>query len=360
MYGQLYLFPELAPQEKTTKTKGRKKTSEQPAPPKFLTVDDFIKLPNYGFRDNEKPAEISRDICPEAPMEYMYPFIRRYAPIHMKAFADHKSRLENLRQLLAEEFVRLHAASEKAHPDWFKDGAPVDPEKTSFVPFGFCHVDNDSDTGTLTEHVYCTEFGHAIPLSICGDLVKSLDLHFPTHNIYPIRRGSKPILSDFYQPNMNVADLVPGARMKHAELQDGRSFLILYTGDESQIRSTPNRHGDVYNLSSRLPDNMPEPFGTLSKIYARASMLLSGRTRSCIYSTSSMFFRIYALDDEEREKEKEELQMAVKIGMESWNGFVSGNMESLAGQAKRNLEIDEQKLMELIRSGDKKEKNKCI
>ena len=105
---------------------------------------------------------------------------------------------------------------------------------------------------------------------------------------------------------------------------------------------------------------MPEPFGTLSKIYARASMLLSGKTRSCTYSTGSMFFRIYALDGEEREREKEELQMAVKIGLESWNGFVSGNMESLAGQAKRNLEIDEQKLMELIRSGDKKENNKCI
>ena len=360
MYGQLYLFPELAPQEKTTKTKGRKKTPEQPAPPKFLTVDDFIKLPNYGFRDNEKPAEISRDICPEAPMEYMYPFIRRYAPTHMKAFAKHKARLENLRQLLAEEFVRLHAASEKAHPDWFKNGAPVDPEKTSFVPFGYCHVDPDSDNGTLTEHMYCTEFGHAIPLSICADLVKSLDLHFPTHNIYTARNGSKPILSEFYQPNMAVADLVPGARMKHAELQDGRSFLILYKGDESQIRSTPNRRGDIYNLSSRLPDNMPEPFGTLSKIYARASMLLSGKTRSCTYSTGSMFFRVYALDDEEREREKEELQMAVKIGLESWNGFVSGNMESLAGQAKRNLEIDEEKLMELIRSGDKKENNKCI
>ena len=356
MYGQLYLFPELAPQEKNTKTKGRKKTSVQPDSPKVLTFNDFMKLPAYGFRDNEKPAEISRDICPEAPMEYMYPFIRRYAPTHMKAFAEHKARLENLRHLLAEEFVRLHAASEKAHPDWFKDGAPVDPEKTSFVPFGFRNIDNDSDTGTLTEHMYCTEFGHAIPLSICADLVKSLDLHFPTHNIYTVRR-SKPILSDFYQPNMNVADLVPGARMKHAELQDGRSFLILYTGDESQIRSTLDRRGEIYNLSSRLPDNMPEPFGTLSKIYARASMLLSGRTRSCIYSTSSMFFRIYALDDEEREREKEELQMAIKIGMESWNDFVSGNMESLAGQAKRNLETDEQKLMELIRSG---EKNKCI
>ena len=50
-----------------------------------------------------------------------------------------------------------------------------------------------------------------------------------------------------------------------------------------------------------------------------------------------------------------ELKKAVQAGLDSWNGFVSENMEALAVQAKRNLENDEQNLMELIHSGEEKQ-----
>ena len=352
MNGQLYLFPELAPQEKNVKTKGKRKTQVQPATAAFLTADDFINSPYGGFRDEETPLEISRNGS-EAPLEYMHPFIRRYAPTHMKALAGHMNRLENLSRLLVEEYVRLHAAAEKKHPEWFRDEGMVDPENTLLVPFEFRQIDNDGQ-GILTEHIYISDFKNPIPLGLCADLVKSLDLHFPTHWFGPLQRKNGCLVSDSCQPNVNVADLVPGIRMRHMQSHNGKSFLVLYIGDIGQVRSMPSR-GDIYNLTSSIPDNMPEPFGTYLRLFARTSRLLSGRSRSCSYSADSFYFRIYSLDDEGRDREREELKKAVQIGLDSWNGFISENMEALAVQAKRNLENDEQNLMELIHSGEEKQ-----
>lgn len=342
MYGQLYLFPELAPLEKPAKKRGSKKAQVQPVLPAPLTINDFINTPGGGFREREKPLEVQRDGC-EAPLEYMNPFIRQFAPTHTKAIAEYKKRLERLSYLLVEEYVRLHAAAEKKHPEWFKDGESIDPDKFTFVPFTYCYFNSD-DKGVLDSNQWYSDFEQGIPLSVCADLVKSLNLHYPTYG-YSASRGSEHM----------VADLTAGSRIRYEINPKGKAFLILFAGDIEQVIKNQIYVG--YHLSEAIPDELPEPFGTLSRIYARASMFLTGKTKPCTMTSDSFIFRLYAVDDEERRKEQQELQTAIETGLSSWNGFYSTTTDALIVQAKKNLENDESHLMELIHSGEKKE---CI
>lgn len=340
MNGQLYLFPELAPQEKDAKTKGGRKAPQQTDLPKHLTVDDFVKSPNGGFLKDVKPVEICCNGC-TAPIEYTFPFIRQYAPTHTKAMAAYRNRLEELRRLLIEEYVRLHAQAEKDHPEWFVGGASVDPDNCILIPFSYSYFDSKGE-GILESHSYGMDYRMGIPFSVCAGLVKELDLHYPTYRVGNV---------------MNLATLTPCVRMHHSTSPTtGKPLLILYTGDISQTKSDLNdKFRFITNRFDFVPVILPEPFRTLSRLYARESMTLTKKTLS--YHTTmrdTFYFRLYAATEEEREKEQEELQVAVKTGLDTWNGFVSENMKALAVQAKRNLEIDEQRLMELIHSGEEK------
>lgn len=409
MSRQLFLFPELEAQESSADSKKRTRNSEHkisgretpenakstaepdaapttpapepaPEPAVRLTAQDFVDSPEGGFNYCREWFNVTAS-APLIPDAFLEPYLSRMAPHRNKARKAWLDRLDQLKRVMAEEYVKLHAEAEKNHPEWFRNAPELDPETTAVLPFMFDHVLVKEKQSTNPPSLI-PFYGDAevlagtacIPLAPVADLVRKHGLHLPTY----LKKVSRDNLmgdttavklkiqkSTLVDDDIPVFDILPhvevACHMPSAKPSATTPVVLRFlTGDVDNLIKANVYHTfeqkrfipaalSRHQVLGRLMEIHSDVMGTAAvPRFFRTIEPPASKIDEC--TSTTFMFPIFSETEEDAEIERREIKAAVEAAATAWIPFRDDSLSKILKGALEEVASREDHLMSKIRA----------